>query len=252
MPVKNLVDIILPVYNSEKFIIKTVNSIINQSFNDWRIIIIDDASSDKTLKILNNFYKYFISKRKIVILKNTINKGQAYSRNVGIKYAKSEFIAFIDSDDIWMAQKLSKQIKFMKNFNYCFTYTDYKVSKNNKTKIVYTPFNYNYSQFIFNTSIATSTMIIRRQAITSFFPIKIRLCEDYLFKCKLLKKYSANKCPGLFTKYIVRNDSLQSSRIKVLLAVWNINKNFNKMNIIKNLFSVLFISINSLIKYGFR
>jgi hypothetical protein len=56
----------------------------------------------------------------------------------------------------------------------------------------------------------------------------------------------------VFTKYIVRNDSLQSSRIKVLLAVWNINKNFNKMNIIKNLFSLFFISINSLIKYGFR
>ena len=64
MSVKNYVDVILPVHNSEKFIIKTINSIINQSFNDWRIIIIDDASSDKTLKILNNFYKYFISKKK--------------------------------------------------------------------------------------------------------------------------------------------------------------------------------------------
>jgi glycosyltransferase involved in cell wall biosynthesis len=129
MSVKNYVDVILPTYNSEKFIIKTVNSIINQSFNEWRIIIIDDASSDKTLKLLNNFYKDFISKKKIVILKNTTNKGQAYSRNVGIKYAKSEFIAFIDSDDIWMPHKLSKQIKFMKNFNYSFTYTDYKVCK---------------------------------------------------------------------------------------------------------------------------
>jgi glycosyltransferase involved in cell wall biosynthesis len=252
MLVKNYVDVILPVFNSEKLIIKTVNSIINQSYNNWKIIIIDDASSDRTLVLLNKFYKDLINKKKIVIFKNPINKGQAYSRNVGLKYSKSEFIAFIDSDDTWMRQKLAKQIKFMKNFNYSFTYTDYKVYKNNKTKIVYTPTNYNYSQFIHNTSIATSTMIIRRQAISSFFPIEIRLCEDYLFKCKLLKKYMANKCPGAYTKYILRKDSLQSSRIKVLLAVWNINKKFNKMNIIQNFFSLLFISINSLIKYGFR
>ena len=252
MFVKNFVDVILPVFNSEKHIIKTVNSIINQSYNNWRIIIIDDASSDKTLALLNNLYKDLIKKKKIIIFKNSINKGQAYSRNIGLKYSKSEFIAFIDSDDTWMRQKLSKQIKFMNTFNYFFTYTDYKVCKNNKIKIVYTPINYNYSQFILNTSIATSTMVIRREAVSSFFQIKIRLCEDYLFKCKLLKNYIANKCPGVYTKYIVRKDSLQSSRIKVLLAVWSINKNFNKMNIIKNLFSLFFITINSLIKYGFR
>ena len=173
MVAKNFVDVILPVFNSEKFIVKTVNSIINQSYNNWRIIIIDDASSDKTLELLNKFYKDLINKKKIVIFKNPTNKGQAYSRNVGLKYSKSEFIAFIDSDDIWMRKKLAKQIKFMKTFNHFFTYTDYKVSKNNNTKIVYAPINYNYSQFILNTSIATSTMIIRRQAVSIFFPNKI-------------------------------------------------------------------------------
>ena len=115
---KNFIDIILPVYNSEKFIIKTVNSIINQSFNNWRIIIIDDASTDKTLKLLNDFYKKFIKKKKILIFENFINKGQAYCRNIGLKYSKSEFVAFIDSDDLWMRQKLKKQIKSI------YTYTN--------------------------------------------------------------------------------------------------------------------------------
>jgi teichuronic acid biosynthesis glycosyltransferase TuaG len=249
---KNLVDVILPVFNSEKFIIKTVNSIINQSYNNWRLIIIDDASTDKTLILLNKFYKNLIDKKKIIIFKNLINKGQAYSRNVGLKYSKSEFVAFIDSDDLWMKQKLTKQIKFMKDFNYVFTFTDYIVFKNNKDKKIHVPMDYNYSQFVFNTSIATSTIIIRRYAISNLFSAKIRLCEDYLFKCKLLKKYRANKFPGVYTKYIVRKNSLQSSRIKVLLAVWSINKNFNKMTIIQNLLSVFFITINSLIKYGIR
>jgi teichuronic acid biosynthesis glycosyltransferase TuaG len=249
---KNFIDVILPVYNSEKFVIKTVNSIINQSFNNWRIIIIDDASNDKTLELLNDFYKKFIKKKKILIFKNFINKGQAYCRNIGLKYSKSEFVAFIDSDDLWMRQKLTKQIKFMKTFNYFFTYTDYKITKNSKTRIICTPVNYNYSQFVLNTSIATSTMVIRKQAISNLFPNKVRLCEDYLFKCKLLKKYNAYKCPGAYTKYTLRKNSLQSSRIRVLLAVWNINKQFNKMNIMQNLFSIFFISFNSLIKYGIR
>ena len=252
MSAKNIVDVILPVYNSEEFIIKTINSIINQSYNNWRIIIIDDASSDKTLFIIKNFYKKFIIKKKILIIKNLINKGQGYCRNIGLKYSKSEFVAFIDSDDLWMKTKLEKQIRFMKNFNYVFTYTDYKVSKNNKIKIVYAPMSYNYSRFVLNTSIATSTMIIRKKIINNLFSTKIRFCEDYLFKCNLLKRYKAHKYPGAYSKYIVRKGSLQSSRTKVLSAVWNINKHFNKMNIIENLFSVLFISINSLIKYGIR
>ena len=252
MSAKNIVDIILPVYNSEKFIIKTINSIINQSYNNWRIIIIDDASSDQTLFIIKNFYKKFIFKKKILIIKNLINKGQGHCRNIGLKYSKSEFVAFIDSDDLWMKTKLEKQIRFMTIFKYDFTYTDYKVSKNNKIKIVYAPMNYNYSRFVLNTSIATSTMVIRKKIINIFFSTKIRFCEDYLFKCNLLKKYNAYKYPGAYSKYIVRKDSLQSSRKKVLSAVWKINKHFNKMNVIENLFSVLFISINSLIKYGIR
>jgi teichuronic acid biosynthesis glycosyltransferase TuaG len=249
---KNCVDIILPTYNSEKFIIKTVNSIINQSYSNWRIIIIDDASTDKTLEILYKFYANFIKIKKIYIIKNLKNKGQSYCRNLGIKYSYSKFIAFIDSDDLWLKKKLETQIKFMINNNYVFTYTDYIISKNKKKKNILTPSNYNFFTFVRNTSIATSTMIISRNIINFIFKNEIRLCEDYLFKCRLLKKYMAYKCPGFLTKYIIRNNSLQSSRIKVLFAVWNINKTFNNMNILKNFSSIVHIVINSLLKYGIR
>jgi teichuronic acid biosynthesis glycosyltransferase TuaG len=249
---KNQIDIVLPTFNSEKFIIKTVNSIINQSFKNWRIIIVDDASTDRTLSILETYYEKLIKKNKIIIIKNHINKGQGYCRNVGIKYSKSKYIAFMDSDDLWLKKKLEKQIKFMIKKNYFFTYTDYKVLKNYKSYNIYTPLNFNLLKFVKNTSIATSTMIICRKVITTFFPNKIRLCEDYFFKCALLKKINAYKCPGVLAKYLVRKDSLQSTRIRVLLAVWKINKNFNQMNVFENLLSVIFISINSILKYGFR
>ena len=249
---KNQVDIILPTFNSEKSITNTINSIINQSFKNWRIIIVDDASTDRTKSITKIFYEKLIKKKKIILIINHINKGQSYCRNVGIKYSKSKFIAFIDSDDLWFKKKLEKQIKFMIKKNYFFTYTDYKVLKNNKSYNIYTPSNFNLVKFVRNTSIATSTMIICREVITTLFPNKIRLCEDYFFKCALLKKNYAFKCPNVLAKYLVRKDSLQSSRIRVLLAVWKINKNFNKMNIFMNLLSIIFISLNSINKYGFR
>ncbi len=153
---------------------------------------------------------------------------------------------------MWFKKKLEKQIKFMIKKNYFFTYTDYKVLKNNKSYNIYTPSNFNLVKFVRNTSIATSTMIICREVITTLFPNKIRLCEDYFFKCALLKKIYAFKCPNVLAKYLVRKDSLQSSRIRVLLAVWKINKNFNQMNIFMNLLSIIFISLNSIKKYGLR
>ncbi len=136
--------------------------------------------------------------------------------------------------------------------DYAFTYTDYMILKRNKKKNIHTPSYFNFFKFVRNTSIATSTMIICKHIVRNLFPNKIRICEDYLFKCRLLKKYNAYKCPGVFTKYNIRKNSLQSSRILVLLAVWRINRDFNNMNFTKNLFSILCITLNSVVKYGIR
>ena len=126
------------------------------------------------------------------------------------------------------------------------------VDENNITKIIKTPDYYNYKSFIRNTSIATSTMIIKKNIIDNvFFPL-LKLCEDYYFKCQILKRTDAYKCPSVFSYYRIRENSLQSNRSKIFFAIWNINKYFNKMNFINNLISIFFISYNSLKKYGFR
>ena len=131
---KNSVDIILPVFNSYNFIDSTLNSIFQQTYNNWNLLIIDDASTDGTTKKIEDLIKRSKLKKKILFYKNYKNKGQAYCRNFLLKKAKSEFIAFIDSDDLWKKNKLNKQIKFMhKNF-YHFTYTDYEILINEKKK----------------------------------------------------------------------------------------------------------------------
>ena len=249
---KKTVDIILPVYNSKKYILTTINSIIRQSYKSWNLIIIDDCSNDGTYEILKRIQKKYSKDNKIFLYRQNINKGQAEARNLGLKKSKSIFIAFIDSDDFWDKNKLLNQTRFMKDNNYSFTYSDYISVKNNNKKIVRVPSNYDYNSFIRNTSIATSTMMIKKNFINNILFPSERLCEDFYFKCLILKKTKAYKCSSVYSYYRIRNNSLQNNRMKVFLAVWSINKNLNKMDFFSNLLSIFFITYNSLKKYGLR
>jgi GT2 family glycosyltransferase len=137
--------------------------------------------------------------------------------------------------------------------NYDFTYTDYKIIKNNKTKIIKVPDYFNYKKFINNSSISTSSMILRKKIIKNIYFRNLNFLEDYFFKCQILKRnVKAYRCPGSYIYYLIRSNSLQSNRFSVLFSLWIINKNLNKMNFINNLVSILSISFNSLKKYGFR
>lgn len=250
---KPFIDIIIPVYNSQKFILRAIRSVLNQTFKNWRLIIIDDGSNDNTKNILDKLYKKFLNKNKIVILKNKINRGQGFCRNRGLNYSSSKFIAFLDSDDTWHKKKLEKQIKFMLTNNYDFTYTDYKIIKNNITiKIIVKDF-YTYKEFIHDSSITTSSMILKRKILNKINFKNLRFLEDYFFKCQILKKkITAHKFPAAYTNYFVRNNSLQSNRFLVLFSLWLINRKLNNMNFFQNILSIFNIVINSLKKYGFR
>ena len=249
----NKVDIIIPAYNSQKYISKTIKSVFRQTYKNWKLIIIDDASTDDTKKILETIYKKNKDKKKIIILKNNINMGQAISRNRGLKYSKSKFVTFLDSDDFWDKNKLKKQIEFMLSNNYNYTYTDYKIIKNNQIKKIIVPDFYNYKKFIYNSSINTCSMIIKKKIIKNIFFKNLRFSEDYFFKCQILRKgYIAYKCPRSYAYYLLRKDSLQSNRLSVFFSLWTINRNLNKLNFFQNITSICFIIINSLKKYGFR
>ena len=245
------VSIILPNYNSFKTIVPTINSVIQQAYKNWELIIVDDCSDKETKNILSTYVK--IKKIKIFYLKK--NKGAAYCRNLAIKKSKSYYVAFIDSDDLWQKNKLKLQIDFMKKNNYFFTYTNYKTfkTKNSIKKTILVPNKFDFNTFVKNTSIATSTMIVERSITNKIKFSNSKICEDYYYKCQILRKIGNAYCyPGCLTEYRIRNDSLQSNRIRNLYWIWKINKSLNHFNILKNLISIFFISLNSLKKYGFR
>jgi len=243
---KNCIDIILPNFNSSKFLNQTLKSILKQTYKNWRLVIIDDCSDLKTINILK---KYTKDKRiKIFWLKK--NKGAGFCRNYAIKKTKSPYIAFIDSDDIWKKNKLKNQINFMTKNNYSFTYTYYETFGERK-RIIIPPLKFNFLSFIHNTSIATSTMMIKRSEIKNIKFTNTKICEDYFFKCKLLKKVNYAFCLNKFlTKYRIRKDSLQSNVIRNFFWIWKINKDYNKLNLLENFLSLLHVSINSIKKYN--
>lgn len=117
-----LVSIIMPSYNTDKFIEDTINSVLNQTYQNWELIIVDDCSTDNTNEVVSKF----LSDKRIKYLKNEKNSGAAVSRNKALREAKGKWIAFLDSDDLWMPNKLEKQIKFMEDNGYHFSYTNYE------------------------------------------------------------------------------------------------------------------------------
>ena len=117
----NLVSIIMPSYNTGKYIRQTIESVLAQSYKNWELIIVDDCSTDNTDEVV----KPFLSEQRIKYLKNEMNSGAAVSRNRALREAKGKWIAFLDSDDLWKPEKLYKQINFMENNGCSFSYTNY-------------------------------------------------------------------------------------------------------------------------------
>ena len=176
---KPKVTIILPNFNSEGFLEETINSIFNQTYDNWELIIIDDNSNSQTTKIL----KKYKNKKKIHIIFLKKNIGAGPCRNLGIKYAKSNYLAFIDSDDLWEISKLDDQVNFMVKNNFKFTYTNYITFKKNSNKINYIkcPQKTSYNDFIKNTSIGTSTMMVEKKLLKDIKFTNTKICEDFFF-----------------------------------------------------------------------
>lgn len=131
--VEGLVSIIMPSWNTGRFIAESIQSVLNQTYQNWELLIVDDCSTDNTDEIVAGF-----NDKRIRYFKNEKNSGAAITRNRAIREARGEWIAFLDSDDLWAPEKLTKQLGFMKEHGYVFSYHDYvKIDEESKPLNVY-------------------------------------------------------------------------------------------------------------------
>ena len=159
----DLVTIITPCYNSEKFIESAINSVLSQTYFNWEMIIVDDCSTDKSVE---NIESTINNHPKIKLIKLLSNTGVAKARNIALNIAKGRFIAFLDSDDIWHPTKLERQISFMINKNIPISFTSYElvdVHEKNKNHVIYSIGKVNYVDYLKNTIIGFSTSMIDRK-----------------------------------------------------------------------------------------
>lgn len=252
---KKFVDIIMPNYNKGKYIEEAIRSVIRQSYKYWNLYIIDDFSNDISKNILKKFRKN--KKIKVVFLKK--NRGPSFCRNVGISLSKSSFISFLDSDDYWPKNKLSSQLNYMIKKDISFTYTDYiSFYKENKKKYLKSTNIQNQlslKTFVRNSSINTSTMILKKEIIRNIRFKNLRKHEDYIFKCELFRKNKnliAKKFKNTYAFYRILKNSRSRDKLKSLYYMWVYNRKFNKFSFVDNVLSIFFISVNSIKKYGFK
>ena len=245
------IDIIIPNYNKSQYLEECINSVVSQTFKNWKLYIVDDFSTDNSLQVIDKYNTV----NNINIIKLKKNKGPAFCRNLGVRISSSPYISFLDSDDLWVKNKLEKQIIFMIKNKFSFTFSDYYWFKNINSKdykSTQISNSLSFREFLNNSSINSSTMIIKRDIIknTRFKNVNH---EDYLFKCDILRSgVVAYKINDKLAYYRIIKTSRSSNKFVNLFYLWKINSKYNKLNFFKNLISVISISINSLKKYGFK
>lgn len=237
---ESLVSIIIPTYNSEAFIADTLNSVINQTYNNWEIIIINDCSTDGTFTIIK---KYMENDSRIKYHSLDKNSGAAVSRNKAVSLSNGKYIAFLDSDDIWFPDKLSKQISFMESNDYLFTCTSYskideKGNELNRTIGVKKQSNYHD---VLKKNPGNSTVIYNAEALGRVYIPNIRKRNDYVMWLKVVKK--AGNLYGLeetLASHRIRNGSLSSKKANLVGYHWKVYRSIENLSVFKSTYLILY------------
>lgn len=247
----NMVSIITPVYNCEKFIVDTLESVLDQTYSNWEMILVDDLSTDNSAKIIK---KYVKKDKRFIYIKLKENSGAAIARNTALEKSKGRFIAYLDADDLWDKEKLEKQVKFMKDHNYAFTCTDYeKIDENGKSlnKTIKIPKKVNYNLFLRNTIIQTVGVMVDTK-ITGKEVLKmpnIRRRQDAATWCQLLKSgYDCYEVPEKLSYYRVVSNSLSSNKFKAIKMNWYWYRKIEKIPLWKACYCFIGYAFNAVKK----
>ncbi|HFT7324225.1 TPA: glycosyltransferase family 2 protein [Proteus mirabilis] len=240
----DLVSIIMPCFNSANFIQESIDSVLSQTYHNFELIIIDDASNDNSLDIIKSF-----SDNRIKIIELKKNQGAGVSRNKGIEMAQGRFIAFLDSDDIWHKDKLSLQIKFMLNNKYHLTYTNYQCfDKSGIRNTKYPPESTSYDNLLYCNVIGCLTAIYDSHLIGKQYMPLIRKRQDMGLWLNIMKKYGPAYCLPKTLAYYRIDSGMTQNKISAAIYQWIFYRKELKFNIFKSTKYFIGYAYNGLIK----
>ncbi|MDS1909561.1 glycosyltransferase [Vibrio parahaemolyticus] len=243
-----LISIITPAYNSSKLISQTYQAILSQTYCNWEWIVTDDCSTDDTFEVLK---KISFEDERVKVFRNNKNSGAAISRNNSIENAKGEYLAFIDSDDLWIDNKLELQLKFMIDKRINFSFTAYEIidhNDNSTGKFVDTHHkkSLSYSDMLRKkATLGCSTVMLRKNAFSDLKMPLIRTGQDYALWLKLLKDGNrAYPLTTVLTKYRILPNSISRNKFKKAKRQWQIYRQLEDLS--------FFSSLECFCFYGWR
>lgn len=234
-----LVSIITPCYNSESFIAETINSVQKQSYQHWELLITDDGSTDNSINIIEKF----IAKDARIKLFKISNAGAAVARNHSIKHAKGTFIAFLDSDDVWLPKKLEKQINFMQTNDYALTFTSYQRMTEEGVllnDVVNAHQKLSYKSMLTSNKIGCLTAIYNQEKLGKIYMPLIRKRQDYGLWLNILKQIDfAYGLQEVLATYRLRNFSMSAKKTEMVKWNWKLYREIEQKSITKAIYYVL-------------
>ena len=248
------VTIITPSFNSEKHISLTIESIIKQTYENWKLIIIDDFSKDNSVNVIKS---YIFEDDRIQLIQNPSNRGAAFSRNVGLSESKSDYIAFLDSDDLWEKDKLKKQLFFMKDNNFSFSFTGYSIVNDlgefkGETVDTKQKGSFSYKDMLAKkATLGCSTVMLSKKSFEGLLSMPLlRTGQDYAFWLKLLKNTTqkAHILPIALTQYRINPDSISRNKLKKAKRQWTIYRNNENLSFVKSLYYFCFYAFRAIFR----
>lgn len=246
----DLVSIVVPVYQAERFIAETIDNVQKQSYENWELLLVDDCSRDGSCAVIE---KKAATDSRIRLIRQETNQGAAQARNCGIRNAAGRYLCFLDSDDLWEPDKLAKELAFMKERQAAFVFTGYEFADENGKglgKIVSVPQEITYSQALKNTTIFTSTVMIDREKICNediFMPVIAS--EDTATWWHLLKVYG--KAYGLnrnLVRYRRSANTLSSNKVEAVKRIWNLYRKQEKLNLAYSAYCMCFWALRAVLR----
>ncbi|HET9886333.1 MAG TPA: glycosyltransferase family 2 protein [bacterium] len=225
-----VVSIITPAHNSERFLSETIRSVLAQTFSNWEMIIVDDVSTDSTPDLARGFAEED-SRIRVVRLPSSAGAGGA--RNAGMDAARGRYLAFLDSDDLWLPQKLEVQVEIMRSTGVAFTYAGYRMIDENGTIVgrpIRAPDSMNYRQLLKNTAIGCLTVMLDRKVCADTRMPALRRHEDLVMWYALLKRgVVARGIAQDLARYRIVRGSRSRNKLATAAHMWKVYREVERL-----------------------
>ena len=236
---RGLVSVIMPTYNCAAFIAETLDSIKAQTYTDWEIVIVDDCSKDNTREIVE---KYMSEDPRIKYHCLEVNSGAAVARTVAMEKAEGQYMAFCDSDDLWMPDKLERQLAFMNENGYAFSCTAYEqIDEDSKSldRIIKTVKKTDYNRLLLDCPVGNSSVMYNVEKMGKFEVPNIRKRNDDALWLQMLKKEKYIwGMPDVLMRYRIRKNSISSNKLKVIKYHWILYREIEHLNVFRSAFHI--------------